>query len=146
MCCLINLQQPLQYNSVRVCFVSISDFYLDDNCVNIRLFVFVSKLVLFSRILTLFIRQRISHSEVTDMGKNKDSTKDVPIQNYRKQIGKQDYKKSKTELKEVKARAQAKKCSGSVYKIRVFLSNKGDYFYYFYTHNDFGIRILYSLP
>ncbi|GFQ67410.1 hypothetical protein TNCT_93141 [Trichonephila clavata] len=56
-----------------------------------------------------------------DMGKNKDSTKVVPIQNYRKQIGKQDYKKSKTELKEVKARSLAKKCSGSVYKEITFM-------------------------
>ncbi|GFX04065.1 hypothetical protein TNCV_3972141 [Trichonephila clavipes] len=55
------------------------------------------------------------------MGKNKDSMKDVPIQNYRKQIGKQDYKKSKTELKEVKARSQAKKCSGSIYKEITFM-------------------------
>ncbi|PRD28999.1 UNVERIFIED_CONTAM: triqk [Trichonephila clavipes] len=58
------------------------------------------------------------------MGKNKDSMKDVPIQNYRKQIGKQDYKKSKTELKEVKARSQAKKCSGSIYKLCIASGRK----------------------
>lgn len=42
------------------------------------------------------------------MGKNKDTTSVSPVENYRKQIGKQDYKKSKAELKETKAKAQAK--------------------------------------
>ncbi|GIY19956.1 hypothetical protein CEXT_587221 [Caerostris extrusa] len=39
----------------------------------------------------------------------KDSSKDVPVENYRKQIGKQDHKKSKAEMKEIKAKAQVKK-------------------------------------
>ncbi|XP_042902564.1 triple QxxK/R motif-containing protein [Parasteatoda tepidariorum] len=52
------------------------------------------------------------------MGKNttKDTSHALPVESYRKQIGKQDYKKSKSELKEAKARAQAKKGISSFYK------------------------------
>jgi len=39
-----------------------------------------------------------------------------PIDQYRKQIGKQDVRKSKSDLKETKKRAQAKKCMFSSYK------------------------------
>ncbi|GFS35730.1 hypothetical protein NPIL_545862 [Nephila pilipes] len=50
-----------------------------------------------------------------EMGK-KDSKKDIPLENFRKQIGKQDYKKSKSELKETKARAEAKKSAKHIYR------------------------------
>uniref|UniRef100_A0A023FNW7 Triple QxxK/R motif-containing protein n=2 Tax=Amblyomma TaxID=6942 RepID=A0A023FNW7_AMBCJ len=39
-----------------------------------------------------------------------------PVEAYRKVIGKQDYKKSKSELKESKKRAQSKKTSSKTYK------------------------------
>ncbi|KAF8764807.1 hypothetical protein HNY73_022853 [Argiope bruennichi] len=50
------------------------------------------------------------------MARTKDATKDVPVENYRKQIGKQDYKKSKAELKKTKAQAQAKKEGPTLYR------------------------------
>uniref|UniRef100_A0A2R5LBX1 Triple QxxK/R motif-containing protein n=1 Tax=Ornithodoros turicata TaxID=34597 RepID=A0A2R5LBX1_9ACAR len=39
-----------------------------------------------------------------------------PIDSYRKVIGKQDYKKSKSELQESKKKAQAKKSKPKTYK------------------------------
>lgn len=50
------------------------------------------------------------------MGRNKDTTHQLPVDHYRKEIGKQDYKKSKAELKDTKLKAQAKKGSGETYK------------------------------
>ncbi|XP_054707196.1 triple QxxK/R motif-containing protein-like [Uloborus diversus] len=50
------------------------------------------------------------------MGKVKDSGNHLPVDNYRKQIGKQDYKKSKAELKDIKAKAQAKQGLSNTYK------------------------------
>ncbi|XP_076330402.1 triple QxxK/R motif-containing protein-like [Tachypleus tridentatus] len=46
----------------------------------------------------------------------KDSGGQLPIESYRKQIGKQDYKKAKTELKEARKKAQAKQTTGARYK------------------------------
>ncbi|XP_077533268.1 triple QxxK/R motif-containing protein-like [Haemaphysalis longicornis] len=46
----------------------------------------------------------------------KDSFNQPPIETYRKNIGKQDYKKSKSELKESKKRAQSKKTKAKTYR------------------------------
>lgn len=46
----------------------------------------------------------------------KDSFNQPPIETYRKNIGKHDYKKSKSELKESKKRAQSKKTKSKTYR------------------------------
>lgn len=49
-------------------------------------------------------------------GKKDSFSYQPPVDNYRKTIGKQDYKKSKTELKESKKRAQSKKTTSKTYR------------------------------
>nr|XP_039257070.1 triple QxxK/R motif-containing protein-like [Styela clava] len=45
------------------------------------------------------------------MGKKDSMTRGPIVENYRKRIGKQDYKKSKSAIKEMKTIAEAKKSS-----------------------------------
>lgn len=45
------------------------------------------------------------------MGKKDASATKLPVDQYRKQIGKQDYKKTKTALKATRLKAEAKKSS-----------------------------------
>ncbi|GAA6229970.1 triple QxxK/R motif-containing protein [Lates calcarifer] len=45
------------------------------------------------------------------MGKKDASTTKLPVDQYRKQIGKQDYKKTKSALKATRLKAEAKKTS-----------------------------------
>lgn len=54
------------------------------------------------------------------MGRNrKDSYSQLPIDQYRKQIGKQDNKKTKNSLKESKDKALIKKGFSETYKIGI---------------------------
>ncbi|KAM6959387.1 triple QxxK/R motif-containing protein [Aplochiton taeniatus] len=48
------------------------------------------------------------------MGKKDATGSSVPVDQYRKQIGKQDYKKSKFDLKMSRLRAEAKKSSPGI--------------------------------
>ncbi|EEC01070.1 conserved hypothetical protein [Ixodes scapularis] len=49
-------------------------------------------------------------------GKKDSFSYQPPVDHYRKTIGKQDYKKSRTELKESKKRAQSKKTTSKTYR------------------------------
>ncbi|XP_062917472.1 triple QxxK/R motif-containing protein isoform X2 [Mobula hypostoma] len=48
------------------------------------------------------------------MGRKDASTSKIPIDHYRKQIGKQDYKKTKSVLKATRLKAEAKKTAPGI--------------------------------
>ncbi|XP_007900889.1 triple QxxK/R motif-containing protein [Callorhinchus milii] len=55
------------------------------------------------------------------MGRKDAGTSKVPIDQYRKQIGKQDYKKTKTVLKATRLKAEAKKTAPGIRDVTLII-------------------------
>ncbi|NP_001165274.1 triple QxxK/R motif-containing protein [Xenopus tropicalis] len=79
------------------------------------------------------------------MGKKDASTSRIPVDQYRKQIGRQDYKKNKPVLKATRLKAEAKKTAIGIKEvilitiaILVFLFAFYAFFFLNWTKTDFG--------
>ncbi|CAN7986477.1 triple QxxK/R motif-containing protein isoform X2 [Ixodes scapularis] len=84
-------------------------------------------------------------------GKKDSFSYQPPVDHYRKTIGKQDYKKSRTELKESKKRAQSKKTTSKTYReigkmLAVLIAALSLGYFISYVFLTQGISSLWSSP